>query len=188
MADYLLPKTEGKIIIANLSTTALLEEVAAWHGGRVLRVSVGRQATIDALSGYRPEQVALAGEGTGAVMMPQFRFVYDGIASMFAVLTMMRERRQKLSQILSGYPPYCILKGQLPLVTQRIPALLMQLRERYSDGRHNVSDGLRVDWPGRWFHVRVSQTEPIVRIICEQRGDPPRELFRALVDEVRSFV
>ena len=188
IADYLLPKSEGKIVIANLSTTALLEEVAAWHGGRVLRVPVGRQATIDALSSYRPEQIALAGEGTGAVMMPQFRFVYDGIASMFAVLTMMRERGQKLSEILSGYPPYCILKGQLPLVTQRIPALLMQLRDRYSDGQQNVSDGLRVDWPERWFHVRVSQTEPIVRILCEQRGHPPRELFQALVDEVRSFV
>ena len=48
-------------------------------------------------------------------------------------------------------------------------------------------DGLRVDWPGRWFHVRVSQTEPIVRVICEQRGDPPKELFEALLEEVRSF-
>jgi phosphomannomutase len=187
MADYLLPKSPGKIVIANLSTTALLEEVAGWHGGRVVRVPVGRQATIDALSSYRPEQIALAGEGTGAVMMPQFRFVYDGIASMFAVLSMMRERGRRLSEILAGYPAYCILKGQLPLVTQRVPALLMQLRERYAGGRHNVTDGLRVDWPDRWFHVRVSQTEPIVRIICEQRGDPPRELFQALIEEVRSF-
>jgi len=51
----------------------------------------------------------------------------------------------------------------------------------------SVLDGLRVDWPGRWFHVRVSQTEPIVRVICEQRGDPPKDLFEALLDEVRSF-
>ena len=188
MADYLLPRSVGKIVIANLSTTALLEEVAAWHGGRVLRIPVGRQAFTDALSGYRPEQIALAGEGTGAVMMPQFRFVYDGIASMFAVLTMMRDRGRKLSAILAGYPPYCILKGQLPLATQRIPALLMELRERYADGRQNASDGLRVDWPGRWFHVRVSQTEPLVRVVCEQRGEPPTELFQALMEEVRSFV
>ena len=45
----------------------------------------------------------------------------------------------------------------------------------------------RVDWPDRWFHVRVSQTEPIVRIICEQRGAPPRELFDAVIEQVRSF-
>jgi phosphomannomutase len=173
-------------VITNLSTTALVEEVAARHGGRVIRVPVGRQATMDALSSYRPDQIAIAGEGTGAVMMPQFRFVYDGIASMLAVLSMMRERGQKLSQILNGFPRYSILKAQVPLVTQRVPTLLMNLRERYQDGRADVTDGLRVDWPDRWFHVRVSQTEPIVRVICEQRGAPPRELFEALIEQVRS--
>ena len=187
LADYLLPRGEGKLVITNVSTTALVDEVAARHGGEVVRVAVGRQAAIDALSTYRPEQVALAGEGTGATMMPQFRFVYDGIASMLAVLSMLHESGRTLSEVLGSYPRYSILKGQVPLVTQRIPALLMDLRERYSDGRVSVLDGLRVDWPGRWFHVRVSQTEPIVRVICEQRGDPPRELFEALLEEVRSF-
>jgi len=187
LADYLLPRGTGKLIIGNISSTALLEEIAARHGGKVVRVPVGRQAAIDALSTYRPEQIALAGEGTGAVMMPQFRFVYDGIASMLAVLSMLHESGRTLSQVLAGYPRYSILKGQVPLVTERIPALLMDLRQRYGDGRVNVTDGLRVDWPGRWFHVRVSQTEPIVRVICEQRGDPPRELFDALMEEVRSF-
>ena len=84
LADYLLPRGPGKRVITNLSTTALLEDIAARHGGKVVRVPVGRQAAIDALSSYRPEQIALAGEGTGAVMMPHFRFVYDGIASMLA--------------------------------------------------------------------------------------------------------
>jgi len=187
LADYLLPRSPGQIVIANISSTALLEDVAARHGGRVVRVPVGRQAAIDALSTYRPEQIALAGEGTGAIMMPQFRFVYDGIASMLAVLSMLHETGKTLGSILGSYPRYSLLKGQVPLVTQRIPALLMDLRERYGDGRVNVTDGLRVDWPDRWFHVRVSQTEPVVRVICEQRGDPPRGLFDALMEEVRSF-
>src|SRR5579862_3420062 len=187
LADYLLPRGPGKLVIANISSTALLEEVAARHGGKVVRVPVGRQAAIDALSTYRPEQIALAGEGTGAVMMPQFRFVYDGIASMLAVLSMMHERKKKLGEIIASYPRYSILKGQVPLVSQRVPALLAALRTRYKDGRQNAADGLRVDWPDRWFHVRVSQTEPIVRIICEQRGDPPTELYDALLEEVRRF-
>jgi phosphomannomutase len=75
IADRVLPRAEGKLIIANLSTTALLEEVAARHGGTVLRVPVGRQAAMDALSAHRPEQIALAGEGTGAVMLPRVRVV-----------------------------------------------------------------------------------------------------------------
>jgi phosphomannomutase len=187
LADYLLPRGPGKLVITNLSTTALLEEVAARHGGKVLRAPVGRQAAIDALGAHRPEQIALAGEGTGAVMMPRFRFVYDGIASMLAVLSMMAERGCSLSAILGGYPKYSILKAQAPLVSRRIPALLMRLREEYSGGRVTAVDGLRVDWPGRWLHVRVSQTEPIVRVICEQRGEPPRELFDSLLEQVRSL-
>ena len=187
LADYLLPRGEGKLIITNVSTTALVDEIAARHSGEVIRVPVGRQAAIDALSSYRPEQIALAGEGTGAIMMPQFRFVYDGIAAMLAVLSMMRERESKLSEIIASYPKYSILKSEVPLVTHRIPALLASLRERYADGRASVVDGLRVDWPDRWFHVRVSQTEPVVRIICEQRGDAPRELSEDLIERVRSF-
>lgn len=187
LADYFLPRGGGKLVITNVSTTALVDEVAARHGAQVVRVAVGRQAAIDALSSYRPEQIALAGEGTGAIMMPQFRFIYDGIASMLAILSMMRERAAKLSEIVASYPKYSILKGQVPLVTYRIPALVASLRERYRDGRVNVIDGLRVDWPDHWFHVRVSQTEPVVRIICERKGEAPRDLFEALLERVRSM-
>jgi phosphomannomutase len=187
LADHQLGRGPGRLVITNLSTTALVDEVAGRHAGRVERVPVGRQAAIDALTSFPPEQIALAGEGTGAVMMPQFRFVYDGIASMLTILTMMDQRGEKLSEIVAGYPRYSILKGQVPLVPQRMPGLLRELRSRYADGAATTLDGLRVDWPGRWFHVRVSQTEPIVRIICEQRGDAPQALFESLIEQVRRF-
>jgi phosphomannomutase len=77
---------------------------------------------------------------------------------MLGLLSMMAERGRKLSEIIGAYPNYCILKGQLPLVSQRIPALFTDLQRRYRDGRINTTDGLRVDWPDRWFHVRLSQT------------------------------
>jgi phosphomannomutase len=185
LADYLLPRATGKLVITNLSTTALVEEIASRHGGTVIRVPVGRQAATDALAMYRPDEIAVAGEGTGAVMMPRFRFVYDGIASMLAVLSMMHERGTRLSEILAAYPRYSILKGQIPLIPQRIPALFDHLEHRYADGSANSIDGLRVDWPTKWFHVRVSQTEPIVRVICEHRGAAPRMLFQELMDVVR---
>jgi phosphomannomutase len=187
LSDYLLPRGPGKLIITNLSTTALLDEVARHRGGRVVRVPVGRQAAIDALAAYRPEQIAVAGEGTGAVMMPQFRFVYDGIASMLAVLSMMSGTGRKLSEIVASYPRYCILKGEVPLVTQQVPALLVDLQQRYSNGTVSMIDGLRVEWPDHWLHVRVSNTEPVVRVICEQRGSPPTVLFESLMDTVRSY-
>ena len=188
LADYLVPRSEGKVVITNISTTALVDEIVKARGGSVERVAVGRQAAIDAIANHDPSELALAGEGTGAVMMPQFRFVYDGIASMLAILSMLEERGSTLSAIVREYPRYFILKGQMPLVTHRIPALMTTLREEYADGSANTIDGLRVDWPDRWFHVRVSQTEPVVRVICEARGAPPDALFQSLMDRVRSFV
>ena len=106
---------------------------------------------------------------------------------MLAVLSMMHERGARLSEILAGYPRYSILKGQIPLIPQRIPALFDHLEHRYADGSANSIDGLRVDWPTKWFHVRVSQTEPIVRVICEHRGAAPRMLFQELMDQVRQY-
>jgi phosphomannomutase len=187
LADGFLADGPGKLVITNVSTTALLDEVAARHGGQVVRVGVGRQAAIDALACYRPEQVAVAGEGSGAVMMPQFRFVYDGIGSMLAILTLLHRRGQKLSELVASYPRYSILKGHVPLSTHLIPEMLDEIERRYPEGIRTTLDGLRIDWPERWLHVRVSQTEPLVRVICEQRGDPPRQLFDEVMDLVRSY-
>jgi phosphomannomutase len=187
LADAALEDGPGNLIITNVSTTALLEEVAAKHGGKVVRVPVGRQAAIDALNVYRPEQVAVAGEGTGAVMLPQFRFVYDGIASMLRILTIMERRGVTLSELVGGYPKYSILKGKIPLESHRLPEMLNEIESRYPDGTAMRSDGLRIDWPDRWVHVRVSQTEPLVRVICEQRGEEPRELFGEVMNIVRSY-
>ena len=133
IADYLLPRSPGKLVITNLSSTALLEHVVAPHGGKVLRVPVGRQATIDALAGYRSDQIAIAGEGTGAVMMPQFEFVYDGIASMLAILSLIAERGQGLGEILAQYPRYYMKKAEAPLTSPRIPELLTSLQKQYAE-------------------------------------------------------
>ena len=187
LADEFLSRGPGRLVITNVSTTALLEDVAARHGGEIVRVAVGRQATIDALGNYAADQVAVAGEGTGAVMIPAFRFVYDGIVSMLSILAMLDRRGQSLSQIVAGYPRYTILKGRIPLETHRIPEMLLEVERRYPDGRRSSVDGLRIDWPGRWVHVRVSQTEPLVRVICEQCGEAPSALFNQVMDLVRSY-
>jgi phosphomannomutase len=75
----------------------------------------------------------------------------------------------------------------VPLETKRIPQLLFALEKRYPDAGRTTTDGLRLDWPGKWIHVRVSQTEPIVRIICEQRGGPPTALYEEVSDFVRGY-
>ena len=186
-ADHLMSQSPGKLLITNLSTTSLLEDIAARYGGSVVRVPVGRNAAIDALSAYRPDQVALAGEGTGAVMMPQFRFVYDGIATMLTLLEMRAARSVPFLDMLASYPPFVMLKGEVPLSRQRIPEMLQALQEHFQPAKPHTMDGLRMDWNHQWFHVRVSQTEPIVRVIAERRDAAPTDLFRDVMEIVETY-
>lgn len=187
IADEMLERGCGRVVLTNLSSTALLEEVAHKHGGRVVRLPVGRQAVIDALAGLAMEQVAVAGEGTGAVMMPQFPYVYDGIAAMLRILERMERRGEPFSHLIAGYAEHIILKGKIPVRTRFIPDLFDELEQRWTEARRNRQDGLRLDWEDRWVHVRVSQTEPVIRVICEQRGGAPRRLFDEVMDMVRSY-
>lgn len=188
IADEMLERGWGHIVLTNLSSTALLEDVAGKHGGQVIRLPVGRQAVIDSLAGIPVEQVAVVGEGTGAVMMPrQFLYVYDGIAAMLRLLERMERHRQPLSALIAGYPAYTILKGKIPVRTRFIPDLFDELEQLFPEARRNRQDGLRLDWDDHWVHVRVSQTEPVIRVICEQRGGAPRRLFNQVMDLVRSY-
>jgi phosphomannomutase len=106
---------------------------------------------------------------------------------MLAILTMMNRRAQTLGSILAAYPKYSILKGEVPLESHRIPQMMDDIESRYPEARKNNLDGLRADFDNAWFHVRVSQTAPLVRVIAEQRGDPPAALFDELMDTVRSY-
>ncbi len=187
LADYQLTRLPGRLVITNLSTTALLEDIAARHGGEVVRVPVGRQHAMDALAIYPTEKGAIAGEGTGAVMLPEFRFIYDGMASLLALASMIRERKTSLRQLLTALPDYDMKKLEVPLNSKKIPALMTRLEERYGNLKKDTRDGLRIEFPGGWFHVRVSNTEPMVRIIVETREKGAAELAKELLDQVKSY-
>jgi phosphomannomutase len=187
LADYQLAREPERLIITNLSTTSLLEDIAARHLGEVVRVPVGRQHAMDALAIYPMERIAIAGEGTGAVMLPEFRFIYDGMAGLLAVMTMIVDRGKPLSELLAELPQYAMRKVEVPLDAKRIPALMMRLEEKFSSYPQDTRDGLRVSLPAGWFHVRVSNTEPLVRIIVEMREGDAEELTAQLRSEVSAY-
>ncbi len=187
LADYQLSHLPGRLVITNLSTTSLLDDIAAKHGGSVVRVPVGRQHAMDALAMYPAEKIAIAGEGTGAVMLPEFRFVYDGMASLLALASLMVNRETTLRRLLLAQPAYDMRKLEVPLDSKKIPSLMMRLEERYAHQDRDTRDGLRVVFPFGWFHVRVSNTEPVVRIMVEMREGSAEALSKELLDEVKSY-
>jgi len=187
LADYQLARQPGRLIITNLSTTSLLDDIALKYNSSVVRVPVGRQHAMDALAMYPAEKIAIAGEGTGAVMLPEFRFVYDGMASLLALASLIVNRESTLRKLLLAWPGYDMRKLEVALDSKKIPSLMMRLEERYGKFPRDTRDGLRVELPKGWFHVRVSNTEPVVRIMAEMREGSAESLAQDLLQEVKSY-
>ena len=112
----------------------------------------------------------IGGEGNGGVIDPRVGWVRDPFIGMGLILNLMAETGKKLSELVAELPAYHIVKDKYTLPAEDLPSSYDALTERAGPKRKpNQLDGLRLDWPDRWVHVRPSNTEPIVRVIAERR-------------------
>jgi phosphomannomutase len=123
----------------------------------------------------------MGGEGNGGVIDPRVGWVRDPFIGMALVLQLLADTGKTLSQLVAELPSYAIVKDKYTVGRELLPKLNAVLETRWPEARANRLDGLRLDWPDRWVHVRPSNTEPIVRVIAEapQEGDA-----RALCNDV----
>lgn len=154
--------------VANLSTSRMLDDLAERAGGpcAVHRSPVGEAHVVQSM---KQNCAVIGGEGNGGVIDPRIVFVRDSIASMAFVLELMTVEQRPLSQIVDDIPRYAIVKEKAPCDRDHLPRVLQAVRDAFADQKLNDLDGLRVDWPDRWVHIRGSNTEPIMRIIAEAR-------------------
>lgn len=173
----------GDVAVANLSTSRMLDDIAAAAGATVVRTPVG-EANVAA--GMREHGADLGGEGNGGIIWRPISQVRDSLIGMALVLEMLAQRKVKLSEIVAGTPSYAIVKDKLELPSRELadPALAWTAKH-YADQKVDTQDGVRVDWPDRWVHVRPSNTEPILRIIAEAST---QDAAQSLVDEVRAGI
>ncbi|MEM9883144.1 MAG: phosphoglucosamine mutase [Planctomycetota bacterium] len=173
----------GDTAVANLSTSRMLDDLAASVGASVVRTPVG-EANVAA--GMRQHRADLGGEGNGGIIWRPISQVRDSLVGMAFVLEMLAQRKTKLSDLVTATPAYAIVKEKLSLPSreQAEPALQWTAKH-FADQNIDTQDGVRVDWPDRWVHVRPSNTEPILRIIAEANN---QEDAQALVKEIRDGI
>jgi phosphomannomutase len=176
-AMHLLGK--GDQVVANLSTSRMVDDIAAAVGASVVRTPVG-EANVAA--GMKQCGAALGGEGNGGVIWSRVSGVRDSLVGMALLLEMLAKRGRPLSELVAQTPAYAIIKDKVDASEALIKQIGPILKKAYSNERVDTQDGVRIDWPGRWVHVRPSNTEPIVRIIAEAAND---DQARGLVDQVR---
>jgi phosphomannomutase len=168
-ARFRLGQQRGPVVI-NMSTSRVVEDVAARAGCLCYRAAVGEANVADKMIEV---SAVIGGEGNGGVIDPRVGLVRDPFIGMGLVLNLMAETGRPLSALAAELPVYHIVKDKYPVAPERLPALYEAMTARWRDARVDRLDGLRLDWADRWVHVRPSNTEPIVRVIAEapQKGD-----------------
>jgi phosphomannomutase len=180
---YRLLRERGPLA-CNLSTSRMMDAVAAEAGVVLFRTPVGEVNVAEAIA---KNGCVIGGEGNGGVIDPRVVPVRDSLVGAALVLEMLASRRMSLSQLAAELPVYTMVKDKVPLGDPSAgpDAVLEAVRKRFPDARADTRDGLYLAWDNGWLHVRASNTEPILRIMAEAAAE---HVARAWVDAVKAIV
>lgn len=152
------------VVVTNLSTSRIVDDIAAEAGSRVIRAPVGE---VNVATRMRAEHAVVGGEGNGGVILPDLHLGRDAPLAAALTLQLLHESDGTLSAVVAAYPQYYIVKDKLDRPLVGLDDVYSSLRASFADAAVDTQDGLRLSWPDRWVHVRPSGTEPIVRVIAE---------------------
>jgi len=165
-----LEKSPGPIV-TNISTTGAIEQIAALYGGSVVRTQVGQTYISEAMLEHN---AVLGGEGSGGVTVPQIHLTHDSAAAVGLILEGLARSGEKVSAIVEQFPGLVMLKHNLSVEPNRLYSVLQDFRVAIEREQlaYDLTDGIRVDLPQGWVHVRASNTESMIRIIVEAEDAP----------------
>lgn len=164
------------VVVTNLSTSRIVDDIAAEAGTRVIRAPVGE---VNVATKMRAENAPIGGEGNGGVILSELHLGRDAPVGAALMLQLLVEESKPLSKIVAQYPRYIIVKDKLDRPNAPLDAVYDALRKQFPHTEVDTQDGLRLTWPDRWVHIRPSGTEPIVRVIAEApTADAAEQLVR----------
>ncbi len=178
---YHLRQRPGAVVV-NMSTSRMNEDIASAAGCSFFRSAVGEANVVSLMRGTN---AVIGGEGNGGVIDPRVGWVRDPFVGMAFVLSLMAEERKPISQLVAELPRYAMLKTKFAVPREKLAGAFAALEARWADVRINRDDGLRIDGPDWWLHVRGSNTEPVVRVIAEA---PTSARAEALCAAARAIV
>ena len=164
VADYVLSHTPGNTV-SNLSSTRALRDVTIQHGGLYKAAAVGE---VNVVNTMKETNAIIGGEGNGGVIYPASHYGRDALVGIALFLTHLANKKMKLSELRATYPPYFISKQKVELTpTIDVDAILEKIKQAFSKEQITDIDGVKIDFPDKWVHLRKSNTEPIIRIYAE---------------------
>ena len=163
-----LRRTPG-IVVTNLSTSRVVEDVVSAHGGELVRSPVGE---INVARRMQSEGAVVGGEGNGGVILPDLHHTRDAPLASALILQHLLDEGSTLSAAVDRWPAYTIVKTKIDFPREALSDAYAELERRLASDGVDWADGVRLNWAARraWLHVRPSGTEPVVRLIAEAPG------------------
>ena len=168
VADYVLKHTPGNTV-SNLSSTRALRDVTRKYGQEYYASAVGE---VNVTTKMKEVGAVIGGEGNGGVIYPALHYGRDALVGVALLLTSLARSGKRMTELRSGYPQYYMAKDKITLRPgMDVAKILSGMKDAYSGERITDTDGVKIDFPEGWVHMRSSNTEPIIRIYSESR-DP----------------
>ena len=185
VADYVLSHTPGTTV-SNLSSTRALRDVTEKHGGSYSAAAVGE---VNVTTKMKEVNAVIGGEGNGGVIYPESHYGRDALVGIALFLSSLAQKGCKVSELRKTFPEYFIAKNRIDLTPDTdVDAILAKVKEMYSaqsDVAVNDIDGVKLDFPDKWVHLRKSNTEPIIRVYSEAHSmDEADELGKKIMQVV----
>ena len=168
-------------MVANLSTSLVVEDAAREAGATFIRAPVGEANVARTIA---ESGAAIGGEGNGGVILPSLHIGRDAPVGVALILHLLARTGQRVSELVGASPRYTIVKAKAPRGNDLGP-VYRGLTGRFPEAQADTRDGLRLSWRDRWVHVRPSGTEPIVRLIAEA---PDRDSAEELIASCRALL
>ena len=166
-ADYYLSKKKGNVV-SNLSSSRALRDIAEKHGVEYAAAAVGEVNVVTKMKGVN---AVIGGEGNGGVIFPELHYGRDALVGVVLFLSLLVEKGITVSALRRSYPAYFMSKNKIQLTSGLNPdKVLLAMQEKYAHEQITTIDGLKIDFPFSWVHLRKSNTEPIIRIYTEAKS------------------
>lgn len=186
VADYILSKVGGNTC-SNLSSSRALADVTVKHGGTYQASAVGE---VNVVAKMKDTGAVIGGEGNGGIIYPELHYGRDALVGAALFLTYLAKTGMKCSQLRATYPEYYMSKNKIQLTPDiDVDALLIKMKEKYSSEKVTDIDGVKIDFPTEWVHLRKSNTEPIIRIYSESYSPAAAEaIAQRIIADIKAMI
>lgn len=164
VADYVLSKTPGNTV-SNMSSSRALRDITTKHSGSYEASAVGEVNVVELM---KATHAIIGGEGNGGIIYPELHYGRDSLVGVALFLTHLAHLDMTVAQLRASYPQYFMSKNKIELTKgMDVDGILKTLMENYASENISTIDGVKIDFPSEWVHLRKSNTEPIIRIYTE---------------------